>query len=217
MADTKIDILDSSSATKEIDTRTESTNGQHRQVIVVGDPSSNSGVAPVSGTNGLAVDPKTLPPDAATATNQATIIGHVDGIEGLLTTIDVDTGNIATSVSGLLTDTQLRATPVPVSGTVTANLGTLNGAATAANQTTIIGHVDGIEGLLTTIDADTGSIASDTASLVAKDFATQTTLAALNTKVPSNLTVSSTRLLVDGSGVTQPVSGTITEIGRAHV
>lgn len=35
-----------------------------------------------------------------------------------------------------LTDAQLRATPVPVSGTVTANLGTLNGAATAANQQT---------------------------------------------------------------------------------
>ena len=31
-------------------------------------------------------------------------------------------------------------------------------------------------------------------------------LAAINTKLPSNLTVSATRLLVDGSGVTQPVS-----------
>jgi len=32
------------------------------------------------------------------------------------------------------------------------------GLATGANQTTIIGHVDGIEGLLTTIDSDTGAI-----------------------------------------------------------
>lgn len=39
---------------------------------------------------------------------------------------------------------------------------------------------------------------------------TETTLSALNTKIPSNLTVTSTRLLVDGSGVTQPVSGTVT-------
>jgi hypothetical protein len=38
--------------------------------------------------------------------------------------------------------------------------------------------------------------------------ATETTLAAVNTKLPSNLTVTSTRLLVDGSGVTQPVSAT---------
>lgn len=37
------------------------------------------------------------------------------------------------------------------------------GAATAANQTTIIGHLDGVEGLLTTIDTDTGNIAADIA------------------------------------------------------
>lgn len=37
---------------------------------------------------------------------------------------------------------------------------------------------------------------------------TESTLSSLNTKVPSNLTVTSNRLLVDGSGVTQPVSGT---------
>ncbi len=35
----------------------------------------------------------------------------------------------------------------------------VSGVATAANQTTIIGHVDGIEGLLTTIDADTSLLA----------------------------------------------------------
>lgn len=40
--------------------------------------------------------------------------------------------------------------------------------------------------------------------------ATETTLSALNGKIPSGLTVTSTRLLVDGSGVTQPVSGTVT-------
>lgn len=35
---------------------------------------------------------------------------------------------------------------------------------------------------------------------------TEITLSAINTKVPSNLTVTATRLLVDGSGVTQPIS-----------
>jgi hypothetical protein len=69
----------------------------------------------------------------------------------------------AVPVSGPLTDTELRATAVPVSA---ASLPLPTGAAT------------------------------------------ETTLSALNTKVPANLTVSSTRLLVDGSGVTQPVSGT---------
>lgn len=40
------------------------------------------------------------------------------------------------------------------------------------------------------------------------DTAANGYLSAINTKIPSNLTVTSTRLLVDGSGVTQPVSGT---------
>lgn len=39
-----------------------------------------------------------LPTGASTAANQSTLIGHVDGIEGLLGTIDTDTGNIVTSV-----------------------------------------------------------------------------------------------------------------------
>ena len=71
------------------------------------------------------------------------------------------------SVSGPLTDTQLRASAVPISGIVTANIGTIS------------------------------------------SIATESTLSALNLKIPSGLTVSSMRLLVDGSGVTQPISGTI--------
>lgn len=145
-----------------------------------------------------------LPAGASTSAKQDTLIGHVDGIEGLLTTIDVDTGNIdgklpsgltvsstrllvdgsgvTQPVSGPLTDTQLRASAVPVSATA---LPLPAGAATATKQDTLIGHVDGIEGLLTTIDVDTGNI---------------------DGKLPSGLTVASTRLLVDGSGVTQPTS-----------
>lgn len=40
------------------------------------------------------------------------------------------------------------------------------GASTSANQTTIIGHLDGVEGLLTTIDGDTGNIAGDIDSVI---------------------------------------------------
>jgi hypothetical protein len=41
-------------------------------------------------------------------------------------------------------------------------------------------------------------------------------LAGINTKLPSGLTVSSTRLLVDGSGVTQPVSLDTAPVGLAY-
>lgn len=70
-----------------------------------------------------------------------------------------------------LTDTQLRASPVSVSGTITANAGT---------------------------NLNTSALALESGG----------NLASINTKLPSNLTVSSTRLLVDGSGVTQGVQGT---------
>lgn len=76
-----------------------------------------------------------------------------------------------------LTDTQLRASDVkitldgesvPVTGTFwqatqpisAASLPLPSGAATSANQTTIIGHLDGVEGLLTTIDTDTSNVST---------------------------------------------------------
>lgn len=72
-----------------------------------------------------------LPTGAATAANQSTIIGHVDGIEGLLTTIDADTGSIATSaatIAGAVSGSEMQV------DVVASALPT--GAATAANQST---------------------------------------------------------------------------------
>lgn len=62
-----------------------------------------------------------------------------------------------------------------------------------------------------TANAGTGTFAVSAATLpLPTGAATESTLSTLNGKIPSNLTVTSTRLLVDGSGVTQPVSGTVT-------
>ena len=106
-----------------------------------------------------------------------------------------------------------------------------SGAATSAKQDTIIGHVDGIEALLTTIDTDTGGIATSAASIDGKITACNTGAvvvsssalpsgAATSAKQPALGTAgtassdvitvqgitSMTPLKVDGSGVTQPVS-----------
>ena len=48
MPDSVVTILDSGGATQSVDTRTEAGNTQHRQVIVVGDPSVNAAVAEVA-------------------------------------------------------------------------------------------------------------------------------------------------------------------------
>jgi hypothetical protein len=54
MADTAIAITAGSGT--NVDTRTEGTNGNHRQVVVLGDPATNAGVAAVDATNGLSVN-----------------------------------------------------------------------------------------------------------------------------------------------------------------
>lgn len=126
MADTAVPITAGTGT--NIDTRTEGTNGNHRQVIVVGDPATNAGVAPVDATAGLKVD---LGADndvtvtgtvdlgatdnavldaiaasvAAVDTDTTTIIGHVDGIETLLGTIDADTSNLSTKIDTIAGDT----------------------------------------------------------------------------------------------------------------
>ncbi|MCW0193402.1 MAG: hypothetical protein OJJ55_19145 [Rhodococcus sp.] len=84
-----------------------------------------------------------------------------------LTTADLDTGagTDTRAVVGIAGTASGGAQLIPGSSTdgLLVNLGanndvTVSGVATAANQATVIGHVDGIEALLTTIDADTGGI-----------------------------------------------------------
>ncbi len=89
----------------------------------------------------------------------------------------VATNQAAIAVSGPLTDTQLRATAVPVSGPLTDT-----------------------QLRATAVPVSAAALPLPTGA------ATESTLSTLNGKVPSNLTVTSTRLLVDGSGVTQPIS-----------
>ena len=54
MADTSVAITAGSGT--NIDTRTESSNGNHRQVVVIGDPTTNAGVAPVDQAKGVSVN-----------------------------------------------------------------------------------------------------------------------------------------------------------------
>lgn len=116
-----------------------------------------------SGTNNdVDVISSVLPTGASTSANQSTEIASLASIDAKLTN--------PLPVSGPLTDAQLRATPVPISGTVTANLGTIDGVATEATLLEVEEDLD-------------------------------------------QFTFSATRLLTDGSGVIQPVSGSVTVSG----
>lgn len=90
MADTAIAVTAGSGT--NVDTRTEATNGNHRQVVVLGDPSTNAGVAPVDATAGLKVDlgadndvtvTGTVTANLAAGTNN---IGDVDVLSSALPT-----------------------------------------------------------------------------------------------------------------------------------
>lgn len=136
-------------------------------------------VAIQDGGNTITVDGTVAVTGVSTAANQTTIIGHVDGIEGLLTTIDADTGNLPTietntnfgTVTGGGTETgALRVTiannstgvvsiddnggAITVDGTVTANLSATDNA--VLDQIEL--NQDSQTAILTTIDQDTGAI-----------------------------------------------------------
>lgn len=135
--------------------------------------------------------------------NTVAVTGPLTDIELRATAVPISGSVTAT---GPLTDTQLRASAVPVSA---ASLPLPTGGATSALQTT--GNTS-----LNNLDVDLGAQADAVATtdtgtfsliaLVKRGLQNWTTLLG---RIPS-LTVTSTRLLVDGSGVTQPVSGTIT-------
>lgn len=101
-------------------------------------------------------------------------------------------------------------TPIPVTGTFfqatqPVSLVTLPPLATGSN---VIGSISNTTFASTqsgtwNINNISGTISLPTGA------STEATLSALNTKIPANLTVTATRLLVDGSGVTQPVSGSV--------
>lgn len=103
-------------------------------------------------------------------------------------TVTANAGTGTLAVSGPVTDTQIRATPLPVSGTITANVGT--GTQPVSGTVTV---TDGSGALNVIVDSGT----------------TAATQSGTWTVQPGN-TANTTAWKVDGSAVTQPVSGTVT-------
>lgn len=146
MADTSIAITAGTGTS--IDTRTEATNGNHRQVVVLGDPSTNAGVAPVDATNGLSVNitnaSLTVASHAVTnagtfavqSTNQAN-----SGVDIGDVTINNAAGasavNIQDGGNSITVDGTFWQATQPVSGTVTANAGTGTMAVSMATNTPV--------------------------------------------------------------------------------
>ena len=109
-----------------------------------------------------------LPSGAATAANQTTIIGHVDGIETLLTTIDADTSAIKTAIE--LIDNAVDGNYLNVNANI-AGTDFVGGAGavsagvqrvTLASDDPAVTDLAAMEVLLGTIDSDTNNIKTAT-------------------------------------------------------
>jgi hypothetical protein len=153
-----------------------------------------------------------LPAGAATSANQTTANSSLSSIDTKVP------ANLTVTATRLLVDNSGVTQPISA-----ASLPLPDGAATSANQSTANSSLSSIDSKLSSlgqkamasstpvaISSDQTAIPISAASLpLPTGAASESTLSILNTKVPANLTVNSTRLLVDGSGVTQPISGSV--------
>lgn len=125
MADSLIPIT--AGVGTSVDTRTEATNGNHRQVIVIGDPSTNAGVAPVDVTNGLAVQIVPALPAGTNAigklaSNSGVTIGAVE-IAAAQTLATITTVSTLTG-GGIAHDSADSGNPIKVGAKAKATLST---------------------------------------------------------------------------------------------
>lgn len=110
----------------------------------------------------------------------------------------------------------LNTVGLPISGTIVATNPSVSGNnAPIPLSSTLIGGSDGgqLRPLSATTSGGVNYLKVDTSGFISIGAATSTnqvtgnnSLSSIDGKIPANLTVTSTRLLVDGSGVTQPIS-----------
>jgi hypothetical protein len=124
--------------------------------------------------------------------------------------------------SGGLTNTELRASPVPISGTVTANVGTVavTGPLTDAQlrnsaiSVTFTNSSLGVTGPLTDAQLRAAALPISAAALpLPSGAATETTLGSVNTKTPAlgqAAMASSSPVVIASNQSAVPVSGTVT-------
>lgn len=128
-----------------------------------------------------------LPSGGATAANQATIIGHVDGVETLLGTIDSDTNDIKTDMAAIEV------------------------LLTAAN----VDHAAN-EALLTTIDSDTNDIKTDIAALEVLSTAANVDLAEIEVATEASQAALEKMLYGNALAVTAVDGGSTHDLGGTY-
>lgn len=195
MADSHVPVTGGSGY--NVDTRTESTNAHHRQVVVIGDPDTNGGVAPVDASTGLKVNVSN------------TSLTVADGGS----TISVDDGGGALTVDGTVAATQSGTWNVTnVSGTVSLP----TGASTLAEQQTQTTHLSQIETAVELIDDAVYTDGSGTPSKgigIAGTDGTNPQLVSVTSAGAVNIADGGNTITVDGTvAATQSGTWNVTDI-----
>lgn len=178
---------------------------------------SNQSAVPVSGTVTVTqatgtnlhtvVDSSTLPSGASTSALQTQISGQLPTTLGAKTTANSLAVNIASDqtvpVSGPLTNTQLRATAVPVE--LAASIGGSAFSSTNYIPSRLTNGTVYIDPSASTVSSGSAT-ASSTTQIAGTDGTNTHTIKTSATGV----------VIVDGSAVTQPVSGTVTATNVAN-
>lgn len=141
------------------------------------------------------VTSSSLPTGAATAANQTSVQSSPGSSAATAITVQGSASGVALPVSTTSTGSN--------GGTPTSFVTQIGGVTPTATLAPL--QLDSSANLKVAVEGSALPTGAATESTLATR-ASESTLSALNGKIPSNLTVSSTRLLVDGSGVTQPIS-----------
>lgn len=164
MSDASISITAGSGTS--IDTRTESTNGNHRQVVTIGDPTTNAGIAPVDANTGLKVDlgsDNDVTVTSGNITVSGTVTSNLSATDNaVLDAIEVDTSAIALDTAAIKTaveilDNTVAGTELQVDVVAALPAGTNAIGKLAANSGVDIGDVDVGGGLVAHDSADSGN------------------------------------------------------------
>jgi len=188
------------------------------------DGSGDSTVPLVDAAGNLQIDivSSALPSGGATAANQSTIIGHVDGVETLLGTIDSDTNDIKTDMAAievLLTAANVdhAANEVLLTGidadtnAIKVDMAAIEVLLTAAN----VDHAAN-EALLTTIDSDTNDIKTDIAALEVLSTAANVDLAEIEVATEASQAALEKMLYGNALAVTAVDGGSTHALGATY-
>ena len=157
MAASKVSVTEGSG--QDIDTRTETDTSRHRQVVVLGDPATTAGVAPVDATTGLKVNlgadnDVTITGAALTALQLIDNIVHVEDTPHTTGDAGVMMLGVENQDQANLTAGDKDYTPIAVSREGNIIVRMLDSLPAGDNN---IGNVDIVSGIITTVTTLTGS------------------------------------------------------------